>query len=160
MAIILILATPQGRPNGTLFLVGRILGLALLGAIMLTVGGSGGASTNKHPATWVGILKLVLGELLVLFAARQWRRRPADPAEAQLPKWMAAIDRFTPPRVLGLGLLLSAANAKNAPPDHCRGRLDQRSRNLRSATDRGTRRLRVHRLTRSHRTADRPFVHG
>ncbi|MFB6991273.1 GAP family protein [Streptomyces sp. NPDC056304] len=115
VAIILILATPRGRPNGTLFLVGRILGLALLGAIMLTVGGSGGASTNKHPATWVGILKLVLGELLALFAARQWRRRPADPAEAQLPKWMAAIDRFTPPKVLGLGLLLSAANAKNAP---------------------------------------------
>jgi hypothetical protein len=28
---------------------------------------------------------------------------------------MAAIDHFTPVKVLGLGLLLSAANAKNAP---------------------------------------------
>jgi hypothetical protein len=115
VAIILLLATGRGRLNGTLFAVGWLLGLALLGAIMLAVGGPGGASTNKHPATWVGALKLALGVLLVLFAVRQWRRRPTDPAQARLPKWMAAIDRFTPLKVFGLGLLLSAANAKNAP---------------------------------------------
>jgi threonine/homoserine/homoserine lactone efflux protein len=115
VAIILLLATPKGRLNGILFTAGWILGLALLGAIMLAVGGSGGASTHKQPTTWVGALKLALGALLALFAARLWRRRPADPAEARLPKWMAAIDRFTPLKVLGLGLLLSAANAKNAP---------------------------------------------
>ncbi|MGW2950837.1 GAP family protein [Streptomyces eurythermus] len=115
VAIILILATPRGRLNGPLFALGWVLGLAVLGAIMLAVGGSGGASTHKHPATWVGALKLALGLLLVLFGARQWRRRPADPSQAKLPKWMAAIDRLTPPKILGLGLLLSAANAKNAP---------------------------------------------
>jgi threonine/homoserine/homoserine lactone efflux protein len=115
VALILILATPQGRLNGTLFAIGWFLGLAVLGAIMLAVGGGGGASTHKHPATWVGALKLALGVLLVLFAVRQWRGRPRDPAQARLPKWMAAIDHFTPVKVLGLGLLLSAANAKNAP---------------------------------------------
>jgi hypothetical protein len=115
VAIILLLATPRGRLNGGLFAVGWILGLAILGAIMLAVGGPGGASTHHHPATWVGVLKLALGVLLALFAAQLWRRRLTDPSQAQLPKWMAAIDRFTPLKVLGLGLLLSAANAKNAP---------------------------------------------
>ncbi|MGW4274381.1 GAP family protein [Streptomyces seoulensis] len=115
VAIILILATPRGRLHGTLFATGWFAGLAVLGAIMLAVGGSAGASTHKHPAMWVGALKLALGVLLVLFAVRQWRRRPRDPAQAQLPKWMAAIDHFTPAKVFGLGLLLSAANAKNAP---------------------------------------------
>ncbi|WP_431967934.1 GAP family protein [Actinacidiphila sp. bgisy160] len=115
VAIILVLATPQGRLHGTLFAIGWFLGLAVLGAIMLVVGGSGGASTHKHPATWVGALKLALGVVLVLFAVRQWRGRPRDRSQAQLPQWMAAIDRFTPVKVLGLGLLLSAANAKNAP---------------------------------------------
>ncbi|MET8246508.1 GAP family protein [Streptomyces sp. NPDC005202] len=76
---------------------------------------TGGASTHKHPATWVGALKLALGALLALFGARQWRRRPKNSAQAQLPKWMAAIDRFTPAKILGLGLLFSAANLKNAP---------------------------------------------
>ncbi|RPE42117.1 Sap-like sulfolipid-1-addressing protein [Streptomyces sp. Ag109_O5-1] len=115
VAIILILATPQGRLNGLLFALGWVLGLAALGAIMLAVGGSGGASAHKHPATWVGALKLALGALLALFGALQWRRRPRDPSQAQLPKWMAAIDRFGPGKVLGLGLLLSAGNLKNAP---------------------------------------------
>ncbi|MFF2957963.1 GAP family protein [Streptomyces sp. NPDC057963] len=115
VAIILILATPQGRLNGLLFALGWVLGLAALGAIMLAVGGTGGASAHKHPATWVGALKLALGALLALFGARQWRRRPKDASQAQLPKWMAAIDRFTPAKILGLGLLLSAANLKNAP---------------------------------------------
>ncbi|MFG3289530.1 GAP family protein [Streptomyces sp. NPDC048179] len=115
VAIILILATPRGRLNGALFALGWLLGLAALGAIMLAVGGSGGASDHKHPATWVGILKLVLGALLALFGAVQWRRRPRDPSQAQLPKWMAAIDHFTPGKILGLGLLLSAGNLKNAP---------------------------------------------
>ena len=115
VAIILILATPRGRLNGLLFTLGWILGLAALGAIMLAIGGEGGASTNHHPATWTGGLKLALGALLVLFGARLWRRRPKDPAQAHLPKWMAAIDRLTPAKVLGLGLVLSAANLKNAP---------------------------------------------
>jgi hypothetical protein len=115
VAIILILATPRGRLNGQLFTPGWLLGLAALGAIMPAIGGPGGASTHHHPATWVGGLKLALGALLALFGARQWRRRPKDPSQAKLPKWMAAIDRFTPPKILGLGLALAAANAKNAP---------------------------------------------
>ncbi|MFE9127593.1 GAP family protein [Streptomyces sp. NPDC007148] len=115
VAIILLLATPRGHLNGSLFACGWLLGLALLGASMLAVGGSGGASANKHPAAWVGVLKLVLGVLLALFAVRQWRRRPADAAQARLPKWMSVLDRLTPLKALGLGLLLSAANAKNAP---------------------------------------------
>ncbi|MEU6019082.1 GAP family protein [Streptomyces sp. NPDC047515] len=116
VAIILALATPRGRLNGSLFALAWIVGLALLGAITLVIGGTGGASsTHKEPATWVGALKLALGVLLALFGARQWRRRPADPSQAQLPKWMAAIDRCTPAKIFGLGLLLSAANLKNAP---------------------------------------------
>ena len=115
VAIILILATPRGALNGLMFTLGWILGLAALGAMMLVIGGPGGASNHHHPSIWVGALHLVLGVLLVLFGAREWHQRPRDPAQAQLPTWMAAIDRFTPLKILGLGLALSAANLKNAP---------------------------------------------
>ncbi|ACZ87301.1 GAP family protein [Streptosporangium roseum] len=115
VAIILVLATPQGRLNGLLFTLGWLAGLSALGGIMLAIGGAGGSSTHHQPATWVGGLKLVLGLLLVLFGTRQWRHRPKGATQAELPKWMAAIDRFTPIKVLGLGLALSAANLKNAP---------------------------------------------
>ncbi|MFJ7146917.1 GAP family protein [Streptomyces sp. NPDC100445] len=115
IALILILATPRGRLNGTLFTVGWVLGLSALGAVMLAIASPAGASSHSHPATWVGALKLALGVFLVLFGARLWHRRPKDPAQAQLPKWMAAIDHLTPLKILGLGLALSALNAKNAP---------------------------------------------
>ncbi|MEU5849463.1 GAP family protein [Saccharopolyspora shandongensis] len=115
VAIILVLATPRGRLNGPLFAIGWIVGLSALGAVMLAIGGPAGASTHQQPATWVGALKLALGVLLILLGARQWHRRPADASQAQLPKWMAAIDRFTPIKIFGLGLALAAANLKNAP---------------------------------------------
>lgn len=63
----------------------------------------------------MGAVKLALGVLLVFFGARQWHRRPKDASQAQLPKWMGAIDRLTPVKVFGLGLALAALNAKNAP---------------------------------------------
>jgi threonine/homoserine/homoserine lactone efflux protein len=115
IAIILILATPRGRLNGVLFTVGWILGLAVLGAVMLAIASPAHASAHKHPATWVGALKLALGLLLVLFGARQWHRRPKDPSQARLPKWMSAIDGLTPVKIFGLGVALAALNAKNAP---------------------------------------------
>ncbi|MFI8787910.1 GAP family protein [Streptomyces sp. NPDC055105] len=100
-----------------LFTVGWILGLSVLGAVMLAIASPAGASAHNHPATWVGVLKLALGVFLVLFGARLWHRRPKDPSQAKLPKWMGAIDRLTPVKVFGLGLALALAalNAKNAP---------------------------------------------
>ncbi|MFI9246927.1 GAP family protein [Streptomyces sp. NPDC053086] len=115
IAVILILATPRGRLNGVLFTVGWLLGLSALGAVMLAISSPAGATTHNHPATWVGALKLALGVLLVAFGARQWHRRPKDPSQAQLPKWMSAIDRLTPVKIFGLGVALAALNAKNAP---------------------------------------------
>ncbi len=91
------------------------LGLSALGAVMLAIASPAGASAHKEPATWVGALKLALGLFLLLFGARQWHRRPKDPSQAQLPKWMGAIDHLTPIKVFGLGLALAALNAKNAP---------------------------------------------
>ncbi|OIK28403.1 GAP family protein [Streptomyces malaysiense] len=115
IAVILILATPRGRLNGVLFTLGWILGLAVLGAVMLAIASPAEASAHQHPATWVGALKLALGLFLVLFGARQWHRRPKDPSQARLPKWMSALDGLAPVKIFGLGVALAALNAKNAP---------------------------------------------
>ncbi|MFD8421914.1 GAP family protein [Streptomyces sp. NPDC059668] len=115
IAIILVLATPRGRLNGPLFAAGWVVGLCAVGGVVLAIAGPEGATAGGRPATWVGALKLALGVLLALFGVRQWRRRPTGASEAKLPKWMATIDRLTPPKVFGLGLALAALNAKNAP---------------------------------------------
>ena len=58
-------------------------------------------------------LKLVLGLLLLLVAARQWRGRPHEGDDAPTAKWMGALDAFTPVKALGAGVLLGTVNPKN-----------------------------------------------
>lgn len=60
-----------------------------------------------------GVLKLLLGALMLFLAVKQWRSRPSGDVEPALPSWMAAIDQFTAAKGLGLGFLLSAVNPKN-----------------------------------------------
>ena len=51
--------------------------------------------------------------ILLRTALRQWRGRPREGEEAALPKWMGAVDAFTPPKAFGAGALLSGVNPKN-----------------------------------------------
>jgi threonine/homoserine/homoserine lactone efflux protein len=113
IAIVLMLATPRGRRNGPAFLAGWIVGIAVLGAIVLLVSSGASASSHGAPATWVSIVKIVLGVLLLALAAKQWRGRPRGDAEPQLPAWMKTIDTFTPVKSVGMGALLSTINPKN-----------------------------------------------
>jgi threonine/homoserine/homoserine lactone efflux protein len=113
IAVVLMLATPRGRANGGAFILGWIVGLAAAGTVVLLVSGGAGASEGGSPATWVSVVKLVLGVGLVVLAVQQWRGRPRGDATPALPAWMHTIDSFTPVKSLGLGVLLSAANPKN-----------------------------------------------
>jgi len=113
IAVVLMLATPKGRINGPAFLAGWIVGIAVLGTIVLVVASGASASNHGTPATWVSILKIVLGALLVLLAVKQWRGRPRGDAAPELPKWMKTIDTFTPARSIAMGVALSAVNPKN-----------------------------------------------
>ncbi len=113
IAVVLMLGTPRARSNGPAFVLGWVIGLALVGTVILLASSGAGASDQGNPADWVGVLKLVLGALLLLVAARQWRGRPRAGDEAELPKWMRTIDRFTPGRSVAMGAALSGVNPKN-----------------------------------------------
>jgi hypothetical protein len=114
VAMILVLATPRGRVNGSLFGIGWLAGLSILGTVVLLLAGPADPSDDGTPAAWTGWLKLLLGVLALLLAARQWRGRPAEGAAPELPKWMAGLDKLKPGGALGLGALLSGVNPKNA----------------------------------------------
>src|SRR6202042_3169021 len=96
IAVVLMLTSRRARVNGPAFVLGWLAGLAIVGAIVLAVAGAGGASTLGSPATWVSWVKIVLGVLLLLVAAREFRSRPRGVAEPQMPKWMASIDNTSP----------------------------------------------------------------
>jgi threonine/homoserine/homoserine lactone efflux protein len=114
VAVVLMLATPSGRVNGPAFILGWWLGLAVVGTIVLSIAGDADATESSGaPATWVSVLKLLLGIALLVVGVREWRGRPHDAEEAAVPKWMGAIDKFRPLTALGLGALLSGLNPKN-----------------------------------------------
>jgi hypothetical protein len=113
IAVILILTTPNGRSNGLAFLGGWLLGLAAVGVIVLIVTDTAGADTDGGPAQVVSAIKLALGLLLLVLAWRQLDKRPKPGQEAPLPKWMTALDGFTPGRSLRFAALLSGLKPKN-----------------------------------------------
>jgi threonine/homoserine/homoserine lactone efflux protein len=67
-------------------------------------------STASDSVEWG---KIALGVLFLAMARRQWKKRPRAGETAEMPKWMAAVDHFTPVRALVLGVGLSAVNPKN-----------------------------------------------
>jgi threonine/homoserine/homoserine lactone efflux protein len=113
IAVVLMLTTDRGRVNGPAFVLGWIAGLALAGTAILLLAGQADASDGGEPATWVGVLKLMLGLGLLALAVKQWRGRPADSEAAELPNWMQKIDGFAPGRALALAVALAAVNPKN-----------------------------------------------
>lgn len=113
IAVVLMLTSAKARVNGPLFVLGWLVGLGIVGAIVLAVAGPAGAGKSGSPATWVSWVKIVLGVLLLLVAARQFRSRPRGGEEPDMPKWMTRIDKTTPLAAFGLAAALSGANPKN-----------------------------------------------
>ncbi len=113
IAVILMLFSQRARSNGLAFLVGWVLALAVVGSIVLVLANLGKVSTAGTPSTLAYVLKLLLGLLFLLLAIRQWRSRPKEGEEPQMPKWMATIDTITAGKAFGLAALLAGVNPKN-----------------------------------------------
>ncbi|HUK94223.1 MAG TPA: GAP family protein [Gaiellaceae bacterium] len=113
VAMVLMLATPRARTNGTAFAFGWIVGLSVLGAIVLVLATGNATEDSGAPATWVDVLNLLFGLAFILLAVRTWLGRPKRGDEAEMPGWMDRVDDFTTGRSFGAGVVLSAVNPKN-----------------------------------------------
>src|SRR5947207_7168137 len=114
IAVILMLFSQRARANSAMFLLGWIVGVLGGTIVVLVIANTQDLTqSNGQPEDSVSTAKLVIGVLLILLAARQWRGRPKEGETPTLPKYLGAIDTLTPPKALGLGVLLSAVNPKN-----------------------------------------------
>jgi threonine/homoserine/homoserine lactone efflux protein len=107
------LVTPRVRVNGPISIIGWLAGLAVIGAIGLTVAGAAGASNDEAPSNGANLFEIVLGVVLLLFAVRQWSKRTKPDQEPKMPNWMSAVEDFSPTRAAGMGVMLSAVNPKS-----------------------------------------------
>jgi threonine/homoserine/homoserine lactone efflux protein len=113
IAIILMLLSKRPGPNSAAFVVGWVVGVALLLSVVVAVAGTATLQSSSGPTAGVSWIKIALGVLLLLVGVRDWRKRPHGDEEPTLPKWLATIEGITPMKSGGLGLLLSAVNPKN-----------------------------------------------
>jgi threonine/homoserine/homoserine lactone efflux protein len=112
VAIILVLDSARGRVNGPAFAVGWLVGLTGVSVAVVALAG-GADDPDSATATGVSWGRVGLGVLLLVMAARQWRKRPAPGEQAVMPTWMASLAEISPLKAVGLGLAVSAANPKN-----------------------------------------------
>jgi Sap, sulfolipid-1-addressing protein len=113
IAVVLMLTTHRARVNGPVFIVGWLAGLAVIGAIALSIAGPADASSSGGPATWVSWLKVAIGVVLFLVAAWQFRNRPQKGAQVELPTWIGRVDEIKPLSAAGLGAVMGGLNPKN-----------------------------------------------
>lgn len=113
IAVILMLFSDRARVNGPMFLAGWVVALGAVSALAYALADVGDAATDNTAGDTVSWGQIVFGVLFLLIAAKQWRGRPAPGVQAEMPKWMAGIDAFSPVKAFTLALLLAGVNPKN-----------------------------------------------
>ncbi|MGX5695836.1 GAP family protein [Agromyces soli] len=113
IAAILMLLSPKAKGTSVGFLIGWILGIVVAVGLFTLLASVIPQNSGDASQPIAGVIKIVLGALLLLLAVKQWRSRPKAGEEPALPKWMSAIDTMNAGKGLGLGFLLSAVNPKN-----------------------------------------------
>ncbi len=112
IAVILMLFAPRAGGTSFGFLIGWVAGIAI-GAGVFTILAGSLDSSSGDPSPTVGWIRIGLGALLLILGIKEWRGRPRKGEEPEMPKWMSAIDGFTPVKAGGMGFALSALNPKN-----------------------------------------------
>ncbi|MGG7465909.1 GAP family protein [Plantibacter sp. YIM 135347] len=113
IAAILMLLSPRAKSLSLGFLLGWLLGIVVASVVFTLIGSLITVADGDASQPIAGVVKIVLGALLLVLALGQWRKRPKEGETAALPKWMAAIDSMKPGAAFGLAFLLAAVNPKN-----------------------------------------------
>ena len=109
VALVVMLVSADGARPAWVFASAWVLSLALACALVLLLADGADASADGGPATWVSVVKIVLGILLIGFGVRRWRGRERD-AE---PGWMRQLDGVTATRAAGFAVLFTVVKPKN-----------------------------------------------
>jgi threonine/homoserine/homoserine lactone efflux protein len=112
IAAILMLLSPRAKSTSVGFMIGWLAGI-VVAVVLFSLLSSVVPPETGGRSPLAGIIKIILGMLLLVLAIKQWRARPTRGGQASLPKWMSAIDSMPAGKALWLGFLLAAVNPKN-----------------------------------------------
>ena len=110
-SLIILLMTPQARTNAPAFLLGWIAGILAVGFVVFILPGI--ETTRGEPTPLSGLMRIILGILLLALTWKQWRRRPRPNEPVTVPKLLAHLDQIGTAHSLATGFLFTAINPKN-----------------------------------------------
>jgi Sap, sulfolipid-1-addressing protein len=105
-AFILILASKGGVRKGAAFIFGWLVSLAVVVAITILATGNKPPAPSTAPSLAALAVKIAIGVVLVIIAARRYRTmgRPKKPKKT--PKWQTGIDTMSPWFAMGIAALV------------------------------------------------------
>ena len=104
-AFILVLASKNGTRKGAGFLFGWLLSLAAVVAITILATGNKPPKSDTAPSLASLAVKIAIGMVLVIIAARRWRKLGQPKPPKKVPKWQIGIDNMSPWYAMGLAPL-------------------------------------------------------
>ena len=110
-SLIILLMTPQARTNAPAFLLGWIAGILAVGFVVFILPGI--ETTRGEPTPLSGLMRIILGILLLALTWKQWRRRPRPNEPVTVPKLLAHLDQIGTAHSLATGFLFTVINPKN-----------------------------------------------
>ena len=102
---VLLLTAERGRPKAIGFLLGWAFALAVIGVVIVLVGGEVSTSSGSTSSKVSAGLDIVLGLVLAAFALRT-RAKAAQGTERATPGWMKRLDTMSPVAAFALGAFL------------------------------------------------------
>jgi threonine/homoserine/homoserine lactone efflux protein len=113
--VILMLVSARARTNGPAFLVGWLLGVAVVAGVAFLLADGADAATDADVSDGIDVAQLFIALLFFALAAKQWRGRPRPGEEPPQPKLFAAVDGMGAAKAFGLAFVACVANPKNLP---------------------------------------------
>jgi threonine/homoserine/homoserine lactone efflux protein len=110
-SLIILLMTPQARTNAPAFLLGWIAGILAVGFVVFILPGI--ETTRGEPTPLSGLMRIILGILLLALTWKQWRRQPRPNEPVTVSKLLARLDQIGTAHSLATGFLFTAINPKN-----------------------------------------------
>lgn len=131
-ALILILLSTKARINSVMYLFGWVTAIILNVGIFTFILTQDPSASGKSLIS--SIVDALLGIFLLILAIKQWRMRPKSDEKPPIPKWMSAVESFSPMKSFLSAFVLVTINAKNTILDISAGVLiGQLSKNLSEA---------------------------
>jgi len=111
LAIIVLLMTPQAKTSAPSFLIGWLLGILGVGTFIILLPGV--IASHGGISDTAGIVKIILGIVLLILIFPIWKNRPKTGELMKVPKVFQGIDNFGMTKSFIVGFLSSGLSIKN-----------------------------------------------